>query len=81
MSQFVKEVTHVAKTPVRIEREDNDVINIEGTRYDGDYFRFMGAPDADVLYAVRRLEDGCVCLTVVNSLEQAEQFFLEVASG
>ena len=36
MSQFVKEVTHVAKTPVRIEREDNDVINIEGTRYDGD---------------------------------------------
>ena len=80
MSQFVKEVMHVAKAPVRIEREDNDVINIEGTRYDGDYFRFMGAPDVDVLYAVRRLEDGCVCLTVVGNVDEAERFFEEVAS-
>lgn len=81
MSEFIKEVKHTAKPPVRIEREEGDVINIEGTRYDGDYFRFMGAPDADVLYAVRKLDDGCVCLTVVNNEEQALQFFQEIASG
>jgi hypothetical protein len=36
---FIQEVEHVAVEPVRIEREHNDVIVIEGVRYGGDFFR------------------------------------------
>lgn len=75
MSQFIKQVPHQPKEPVRIEREENDVINIEGVRYDGDYFRTLGAPDTDVLYAVQRFEEGVVRLTLIQSVEEAKEFF------
>ena len=72
---FIKEVEHVAVEPVRIEREHNDVIVIEGVRYAGDYFRTMAVPDADVLYAVRRDDEDRVVFTVIRNVEEAEAFF------
>jgi len=76
MSQtFIQEVAHVAVEPVRIEREHNDVIVIEGVRYAGDYFRTMAVPDADVLYAVRRDDEDRVVFTVIRNVEEAEAFF------
>ena len=73
--QFIQEVEHVAVEPVRIEREHNDVIVIEGVRYAGDYFRTMAVPDADVLYAVRRDDEDRVVFTVIRNVEEAEAFF------
>lgn len=72
---FIKEVEHVAVEPVRIEREHNDVIVIEGVRYAGDYFRTMAVPDADVLYAVRRDDEDRVVFKVIRNVEEAEAFF------
>jgi hypothetical protein len=77
MEKFIKEVKHQAKEPVRIEREENDVVSIEGVKYAGDYFREFGAPDTDVLYAVMRDSDGVVRLTLVRTAEEAIEFFNE----
>ena len=71
---FIQEVEHVAVEPVRIEREHNDEIVIEGVRYSGDYFRTLAVPNADVLYAIRR-DDDQVWLTVIRNANEAEAFF------
>ena len=78
MTQFIKQVKHQIQPPISIEREEGDVINIEGVRYEADYFRTFGAPDTEILYAVQRLEDGCIKLTMINSAEEAIAFFEEV---
>lgn len=80
-SSFIKPSPHVAKKPISIEREDGDVIVIEGVRYDADYFRTFGAPDTDVLYAVQRIDDGCVKLTIIASPEEALEFFKETENA
>jgi hypothetical protein len=80
-NQFIKPLTHVSKEPVSVVREHPDRLVIEGVRYDGDYFRTFGAPETDVLYAVRRDAEGCVRLTVIDSLEKAMYFFEEIAAG
>lgn len=77
-SSFIQQAPHVEKRPISIERDENDVIVIEDVRYDADYFRTIGAPDTNVLYAVRKLEDGLVMLTVIHSFEEAREFFKEV---
>jgi hypothetical protein len=74
---FIKTLPHDVKKPVSIEREAGDVIVIEGVRYAGDYFRMFGAPDPDVLYAVQRLEKGCVEMTIITCVEEAIDFFEE----
>jgi hypothetical protein len=76
--QFIKQIPHAQKSPLQIERSwDNgfEKIIIEGVVYDADYFRTFGAPETDVLYQVRRDADGCVCLTVIDTLEKAQEFF------
>lgn len=77
MNTFIKQVTHQPKEPVRIEREHNDVIVIEGVRYDGDYFREFGYPNTDILYSVQRDDEGVVRLTMIRTPEEAVQFFSE----
>ena len=75
MSQFIKPLPHVSVEPVQVERVYPDRLTIAGVLYDGEYFRTFSHPETDVLYAVRRDEDGCVCLTVIDSLEKAMSFF------
>ena len=75
--QFFKQLPHVSVEPVQVERVHPDRLKIAGVLYDGDYFRTFGAPDTDVLYAVRRDDDGCVCLTVIRDADEAKQFFDE----
>jgi len=78
MNEFIKPLEHVSKEPVSVVREHPDRLVIGGVVYDGDYFRTFGAPDTDVLYAVRRDTEGVVCLTVIDSLEKAMEFFEKV---
>ncbi len=72
---FFKQLPHVAKQPISVERIHPDRILIEGVLFDGDYFREIGHPDTDVLYAIRKDLDGCVCLTVIRDELEARQFF------
>lgn len=74
----VKQVAHQAVRPVSIERDIPDIVVIEGVRYAGDLFRRFSMPESDVLYAVRRDDQGSVTLTVIRNIEQAEHFFKEV---
>lgn len=79
MNSHVKKIQHVAQKPLSIEREitlGGEVIIIEGVRYDADYFRTFSHPETDVLYAVRRDEE-TVILTVIQTPEQASEFFNE----
>lgn len=81
MNSNVKNYPHVAQAPLNIERDytmqGREVIIIEGVRYDADYFRTFSHPETDVLYAVRRDEE-TVVLTVIQTLEEASEFFEEV---
>lgn len=77
MNNHIKQLPHQPKEPVSIEREHNDVIVIEGVRYDGDYFREFGYPDTNILYSVQRDDDGVVRLTMIRTPEEAAQFFKE----
>jgi hypothetical protein len=77
MNMHIKNLEHVSKEPVSVVREHPDRLVIGGVVYDGDYFRTIGCPDTDVLYAVRRDSEGVVCLTVIDSLEKAMEFFEE----
>jgi len=81
MNNFIKKLPHQDKPPVSIEREENDVINIESVKYDGDYFRTLGAPETNVLYAVQRFEDGVMRLTLIRSVEEAKEFFEKVVEA
>ena len=78
MSTFIKPLPYVGRKPVSIERDGGDVVIIEGVRFDGDFFRTFGAPSMEVLYEMRRLEDGCVVLTVIKNTEEAKAFFEEI---
>lgn len=42
-NQYIRQVAH-QPNPVSIEREEGDVIVIEGVRYSGDYFRAASIP-------------------------------------
>ena len=75
--QFIKEVKHVAVEPVRIEREHNYVIVIEGVRYAAELFRVFANPDADLLYALERRDDQVV-VTPIRNANEAEAFFDDV---
>lgn len=80
MSQFIKQLPHVPGEPLRIEREftfSNEVIIIEGVRYDADYFRVFAHPETEYLYAVTRGEDDVVKLTVIHNRVEAAKFFDE----
>lgn len=81
MSNQIKALPHVTNPPLCIERDydaaGNEVIVIEGVRYAADYFREFSHPETNVLYQVARVED-VVCLTVVETCEQAAEFFDEV---
>ena len=79
--RFIKQLPHISKEPVSVVREHPDRLVIDGVRYDGDYFRTFAHPETDVLYAVRRDEDGVVCLTVIDCLEKAVEFFNEIGQG
>ena len=81
MSNLIKEVQHVGKRPISIVREEGDVIVIEGVKYDANYFRAFGAPETDVLYAVQRIDDGCVKLTLITDVEEAKKFFEECSNA
>jgi hypothetical protein len=75
--QLIKETAHQPIQPLSIERDwsgGHEVVIIEGVRYDADYFRTFSYPKTDVLYAVKR-DDECVVLTVIQSEEQAKEFF------
>jgi hypothetical protein len=75
--QYYKELPHVSKEPVSVVRVHPDKLAINGVHYDGDYFRTFANPETDVLYAVRRDEDGCVHLVVIRTVEEAQLFFDE----
>lgn len=78
MNKLIQPMPHIEVKPLSIEREytmqGREVIIIEGVRYDADYFRTFSHPETDVLYAVRRDEE-MVCLTVIETVEQASEFF------
>lgn len=78
MNSNVKPMTHAVERPLVIERDyaqqGNEIIVIEGVKYDADYFRAFAHPDTDVLYAVRRDEDR-VWLTVIRNAEEAKAYF------
>lgn len=74
---FIKTLPYEMKKPVAIEREPGDIVVIEGVKYEGDYFRTFGEPDPDVLYAVQKLDDGCIKMTIITCIEEAIDFFEE----
>lgn len=84
MNSHIKQIPHQAIRPLSIERDismGHEIIIIEGVKYDADYFRTFAYPETDVLYAVKRLADEVVCLTVIRNVDEAEIFFEEVGQG
>lgn len=84
MNNLIKQIPHVEVRPLSIEREytmqGREIIVIEGVSYDADYFRTFAHPETDVLYAVCRNEDQ-VRLTIIQTSEQATEFFEKVMGG
>lgn len=74
MNANVKQSAYVPE-PVSIEREENDVIVIEGVRYSGDLFRTNAWPNQEVLYVIRRDDEGVVCVTEIRDVPGAMEFF------
>lgn len=84
MNSNIKTLPHQVKAPLSIERDismGHEIIIIEGVKYDADYFRMFAYPEADVLYAVKRLAEDVVCSTVVRTVEEADEFFKEIKDG
>ena len=84
MNSNIKTLPHQVKAPLSIERDismGHEIIIIEGVKYDAEYFRMFATPEADVLYAVKRLAEDVVCLTVVRTVEEADEFFKEIKDG
>lgn len=84
MNSNIKQLPHQVKAPLSIERDistGHEIIIIEGVKYDAEYFRMFATPEADVLYAVKRLAEDVVCLTVVRTVEEADEFFKEIKDG
>ena len=80
-NQFIKQVAHQAEVPLSIERDWNnghEIIIVEGVKYHADFFRMNAMPRNDVLYAVRKKDDGIVHVTVIQNIGQAQDYFLEV---
>lgn len=78
METLIKQLPHQPTPPLSIERDmsfGRECIIIEGVVYDADYFRTFSHPETDVLYSVMRMEDGVVMLTVIQTPEQAKEFF------
>jgi hypothetical protein len=83
-SQFFKEIEHAKEEPLKIARwweGGFEKIIIEGVTYDAQYFRTFAEPETDVLYQIRKDEDGVVCLTVINTPEKAAEFFKSIEQG
>lgn len=81
MNTNIAKIEHVAKAPLSIERDMQsgyEKIIIEGVVYDAEYFRTFAHPDTDVLYAVRNDSDDVVCLTIIQTVDEAVEFFNEV---
>lgn len=84
MNSNIKTLPHQVKAPLSIERDIStgyEIIIIEGVRYDAEYFRTFAYPETDVLYAVKKLAEDDVCLTVVRTVEEAKIFFDETRQG
>ena len=84
MNSNIEQLPHQVKDPLSIERDisaGHEIIIIEGVKYDAEYFRMFATPEADVLYAVKRLAEDVVCLTVVRTVEEADEFFKEIKDG
>lgn len=80
MNSNIKQLPHQAIPPLSIEREWNnghEIIMVEGVRYHADFFRMNSMPSDDVLYAVRKRDDGVVFVTVIPDGESAKKFFEE----
>lgn len=79
MNNMIQTMQHIEQKPLSIEREytpeGNEIIVIEGVRYDADYFRAFAHPETDVLYQVMRDGEGVVKLTVIQTLDEAREFF------
>ena len=83
MNSMIKTLVHAPEPPLQIEREfvnGREIIVIEGVNYEADYFRMFSHPETDVLYQVQRVED-FVRLTVIETREQADEFFDEVEAN
>lgn len=84
MNNLIKTLPHQVQAPLSIERDistGHEIIIIEGVKYDAEYFRMFAYPETDVLYAVKRLDEDVVCLTVVRTVEEADEFFKEKKDG
>lgn len=79
MNNMIQPMPHVEQKPLSIEREytpeGNEIIVIEGVRYDADYFRAFAHPETDLLYQVVRDSEGVVKLTIIRTLDEARVFF------
>lgn len=78
METFIKQLPHQPTPPLSIERDmsaGRERIIIEGVVYDADYFRTFSHPETDVLYSVVRDSEGVVMLTIIQTPEQAKEFF------
>lgn len=82
MNNFIKPLPHQSNKPLSIERDwssGHEIILINGVRYSADYFRALAHPETDVLYAVRRDDFGSVTLTTIRNVDEAKEFFEEIA--
>jgi len=78
MGTLIKQLPHQPTPPLSIERDmsfGRERIIIEGVIYDADYFRTFSHPETDVLYSVVRDSEGVVMLTIIQTPEQAKEFF------
>lgn len=80
MNGFIKQAVHQRKKPVTVERDVNDVLVIEGVRFQGDLFRMFAEPDDRCLYAMRRDGDTVVLVTV-RDVDEAQKFFEEAGGS
>lgn len=80
MNGFIRQAEHQRKRPVTVERDVNDILVIEGVRYQADLFRTFAEPDDSLLYAMRKDGNTVVLVTVCN-VEEAIKFFQEVGQG
>jgi hypothetical protein len=65
MNKLIQSMPYQPRKHVSIEREPNDIVVIEGIRYQGDFFRMLADPDPNVVYRIRR-EDDAVFFEVIE---------------
>lgn len=84
MNNLITQIAHAEEPPLRIEREfldGREFVRIEGVLYEADYFREFAQPNVDVLYAIRRDDEGAVGMFLIENAAAAEAFFEEVLNG